>query len=113
MIKDSIICSKILRNSTIFVNYVIDSYGLECPNYSRSQLDPMVSARLALNCCPPHGWPGPLLWGWWDHSFQRIREALSLQSHMKARAAWDVGAASLRLPPQLRLNQQEKCNIML
>lgn len=34
MIKDSIICSKILRNSTIFVNYVIDSYGLECPNYS-------------------------------------------------------------------------------
>lgn len=71
MIKDSIICSKILRNSTIFVNYVIDSYGLECPNYSRSQLDLMVPARLALNCCPPHGWPGLLLWGWWDHSFQK------------------------------------------
>lgn len=55
MIKDSVIRSKILRNSTIFVNYVIDSYGLECPNYSRSQLDPTMPARLALNCCPPLG----------------------------------------------------------
>lgn len=34
MIKGSIICSKILKNSTIFVNYAIDSHGLECPNYS-------------------------------------------------------------------------------
>lgn len=59
MIKDSIIRSKILRNSTIFVNYGIDSYGLECPNYSPSQLDPTMPARLALNCCPPLGGPAP------------------------------------------------------
>lgn len=46
VIKDSVIPSKILRNGTIFVNYVIDFDGLECPNYSSSQVDPP---------CPP-GW---------------------------------------------------------
>lgn len=55
MIKGIIICSKNLSNSTIFVNYVIDSHGLECPNYSRSQLDPTMPSRLTLNHCPPPG----------------------------------------------------------
>lgn len=39
MIKDRVIPSKILRNGAIFVNYVIDFDGLECPNYSSSQMD--------------------------------------------------------------------------
>lgn len=101
MIKDSIICSKILRNSTIFVNYIIDSYGLECPNYSRSQLDPTRPAGLALNCCPPLGGPTPCSGAGGTAAFKGIREAQCPRSHMKRGAGWDVGAASPRLPPQL------------
>lgn len=105
MIKAGIIRSKILRNSAIFVNYGIDSYGLKCPNYSPSQLDPTMPAGLALNCCPPLGGPAPCSGAGGTTAFKGIREALRPQSHMKRGAGWDVGAASPRLPVQLRLSQ--------
>lgn len=99
MIKGSIIRSKILRNSTIFVNYVIDSYAPECPNYSCSHVDPTVSTRLPLNCCP--------LLGDWAPSSRGAettacrgdqRSFVSPGSHERG-SFWDAGAVSPRLFP--------------